>query len=194
MSKLKDLEMRDTAIMYSSILKQIRKLYEIDEDKAGKLAISAIELILCGDISTDDLTIDLMLEPIRTLTEKNKAKWESVKETRAESKVDKLRLKEIAEMYLDGVKQDKIADKIGTSRQTINNRLKIIKAEYPELLKPNDEEAEMLDTENGDDLPGEYTGASIRVSELNKLSVNYDVVNNFAYFPSTGVRMKIVAG
>lgn len=194
MSKLKELDMRDTAIMYSSILKQIRKLYEIDEVKAGQLAISAIELILCGDITSEDLTIDLMLEPIRALSEKNKAKWESVKETRAESKVDKLKLKEIADLYLQGIKQDKIAEKVGTSRQTVNNRLKMIKTDYPELLKTDEEDAEMPDTKSGEDLPGEYSGASIKLSDLNKLETAYDVIDNFAYFPSTGVRMKIVPG
>lgn len=188
MSKLKNLDMRDTAIMYSSILKQIRKLYEVDEIKAGQLAISAIELILCGDISSEDITIDLMLEPIRALTEKNKAKWESVKETRAESKVDKLKLKEIASLYLQGIKQDKIAEKVGTSRQTVSNRLKLIRQEFPELLKEEEE------YESEEELPGEYLGGTIKMSDLNKSAMEYDVMNNFAYFPSTGVRLKIVAG
>ena len=194
MGKLKDMDMRDTAITYSSILAQVRKLYEIDEEKAGRLSIAALELVLCGDMSTDDITIQLMLEPIRSLTEKSKAKWETIKENRAESKLDKLKLKEIAELYLQGIKQDKIAEKVGTSRQTVNNRLKMIKTDYPELLKTDEEDAEMPDTKSGENLPGEYSGASIKLSDLNKLETAYDVIDNFAYFPSTGVRMKIVPG
>ena len=194
MGKLKEMDMRDTAITYSSILAQVRKLYEIDENKAGQLSIAALELVLCGDMTTDDINIQLMLEPIKSLTEKNKAKWETVKENRAESKIEKLKLKEIARLYLDGVKQDKIAEKVGASRQTINNRLKLIKSDYPELLKEEEEVEEMLYPETDDNLPGEYTGCSIKLSELNKLKSDYDVIDNFAYFPSTGVRMKIVPG
>lgn len=50
----------------------------------------------------------------------------------------------------------------------------------------------MLDAETGKDLPGDFLGGTIKVDELNKLKSDYNVVDNFAYFPSTGVRLKIV--
>ena len=70
----------------------------------------------------------------------------------------------------------------------------MIKTDYPELLKTDEEDAEMPETKSGEGLPGEYSGASIKLSDLNKLETAYDVIDNFAYFPSTGVRMKIVPG
>lgn len=192
MGKLKDLDMRNTGVIYSSMLSQVRKLYEKDEAKAGKLAISAMELILCGETTSDDLTIELILEPFKTLTKRDQTKWENVKESKNESRVEKLKLKQIAELYLEGLKQDKIADRVGVSRQTVSNRLKLIRQEFPELLEG--ESVETPDHEGGDSLPGEYLGGTIKLTDLNKSSMEYDVIDNFAYFPSTGIRLKIVAG
>lgn len=189
--ELKELETRNTGVIYSSMLDQIRKLYKRDKNKAGEYAISAIELILCDDVSSDDLNIEIMLEPFKALNKRNQAKWEHVKESKSESKIAKLQLKEIADLYLSGLKQDKIGEKVGVSRQTVSNRLKLIRTEYPELLK-EEEDAEMLDAETGKDLPGDFLGGTIKVDELNKLKSDYNVVDNFAYFPSTGVRLKIV--
>ena len=43
----------------------------MDPEKAGELAISAIELVLTGDVSSDDAMIDLFLEPIKVINERN---------------------------------------------------------------------------------------------------------------------------
>lgn len=184
MNELKDMETRNTGIIYSSMMDQIRKLYKIDKEKAGEYAIAAFELILCGEISNDDLTIELMLEPFKILNKKNQIKWDNVKESKNVSRVEKLKLKEIADLFLAGLKQDKIAEKIGVSRQTVNNRLKTIRTEYPELLQAEEEIV--------DNLPGEYLGGSIKLDVLNQSQQEYEVIDNFAYFPSTGVRLKIV--
>ena len=189
--ELKELETRNTGVIYSSMLDQIRKLYKRDKVKAGEYAISAFELILCDDVSSDDLNIEIMLEPFKALNKRNQAKWEHVKESKSESKIAKLQLKEIADLYLSGLKQDKIGEKVGVSRQTVSNRLKLIRTEYPELLK-EEEVAEALDDETGKDLPGDFLGGTIKVDELNKLKSDYNVIDNFAYFPSTGVRLKII--
>lgn len=183
--ELKELETRNTGVIYSSMLDQIRKLYKRDKGKAGEYAIAAIELILCDDISSDDLNIEIMLEPFKALNKRNQAKWEHVKESKSESKIAKLQLKEIADLYLSGLKQDKIGEKVGVSRQTVSNRLKLIRTEYPELLKE--------EGEGGNDLPGEYLGGTIKVSVLNQSAQDYEVIDNFAYFPSTGIRLKIIA-
>jgi hypothetical protein len=55
-------------------------LYQYDPEQAGELAISAIELVLTGDISTDDVSIRLMLKPMQKINENNVAKYESKKE------------------------------------------------------------------------------------------------------------------
>ena len=37
-----DVPMRDSGIIYNSVFEQIKKLYSVDPEKAGELAISAI--------------------------------------------------------------------------------------------------------------------------------------------------------
>ena len=73
--QFKDTEVRNTGVIYSSVLDQIKGLYEFDPEQAGELAISAIELILTGDISSDDVNIRVMLAPIKKLTEVNVNKY-----------------------------------------------------------------------------------------------------------------------
>ena len=57
----KESKVSDSAVVYSSTLSQIKKLYEKNPVMAGELAISAIELALTGEISSDDYMIEIML-------------------------------------------------------------------------------------------------------------------------------------
>jgi hypothetical protein len=75
--KFKDTEIRNSGIVYDSALMQIKKLYEADPERAGELAISVIEFILTGEISSDDMMIDLLLEPIKKITENNQVKYDT---------------------------------------------------------------------------------------------------------------------
>jgi hypothetical protein len=75
--QFKDTEVRNTGVIYSSVLDQMKGLYEFDPEQAGELAISAIELILTGDISSDDVNIRVMLAPIKKLTEVNVNKYDN---------------------------------------------------------------------------------------------------------------------
>ena len=67
----KENEMRNSGVIYNSTFEQIKKLYEADPERAGELAISAIELVLTGDVSSDDMMIGLLLEPMRKINENN---------------------------------------------------------------------------------------------------------------------------
>lgn len=53
---------KDSGVIYQSILEQIIMLHAEDPIKAGELAIFAIELVLTGDISTDDTMIKIILQ------------------------------------------------------------------------------------------------------------------------------------
>ena len=41
-----DVEVRDSAVIMSSVFEQVKKMYAMDPEMAGELAISAIELVL----------------------------------------------------------------------------------------------------------------------------------------------------
>ena len=44
--QFKELEVRKSGVIYNSTLEQIKNLYPMDPERAGELAISAIELVL----------------------------------------------------------------------------------------------------------------------------------------------------
>lgn len=132
--QFKDTEVRNTGVIYSSVLDQIKGLYEFDPEQAGELAISAIELILTGDISSDDVNIRVMLAPIKKLTEVNVNKYDSKVENQKHKKIVEMKLDVIADLWNKGYKQREIGERVGLSQQVISYRIDVIKKKYPELL------------------------------------------------------------
>ena len=133
----KNNQARDSAVIYNSTFEQIKKLYQQNPQQAGELAISAIELALTGEISSDDFMIELLLENIKVVNEKNAAKYNRKVESQKQKKIEEQKLELIAELYLRGMKQKDIAVKVGTTPQTISNRIALIRTEFPELLEKN---------------------------------------------------------
>ena len=132
--QFKDTEVRNTGVIYSSVLDQIKGLYEFDPEQAGELAISAIELILTGDISSDDVNIRVMLAPIKKLTEVNVNKYDNKVENQKHKKIVEMKLDDIADLWNKGYKQREIGERVGLSQQVISYRIDVIKKKYPELL------------------------------------------------------------
>lgn len=130
-----DVEIRDSGIIYNSTFEQIKKLYAMDPEKAGELAISAIELVLTGDISSDDAMIDLFLEPLKIINAKNKQKYDQRAENQKNKKITDMKLDKIAELLEQGYKQREIGERLGISQQVISYRISVIKKDYPELLQ-----------------------------------------------------------
>jgi hypothetical protein len=133
-----DIEMRDSGIIYNSVLEQIKKLYIVDPEKAGELAISAIELTLTGQISSDDMIVELMLEPTKISVGKNHAKYDQKVESSRHKKIVEQKLDQIAELSDMGMRQREIAERLGLTQQTVSYRLGVIRSTYPELLQKND--------------------------------------------------------
>ena len=133
--QFKDFETRDSGIMYNSTLDQIKMLHAMDPDKAGELAISAIELLLCGDISSDDPMIRVMLMPAKVIRDRDKKKHDVKVESSKNKRIAELKLDIIAELHLKGLKQRQIGERLGLSQQTISNRIAIITTEFPYLLQ-----------------------------------------------------------
>lgn len=132
--QFKDTEARNTGVIYSSVLEQIKSLYEFDPEQAGELAISAIELILTGDMSSDDVNIKVMLAPIKKLNEMNVSKYDNKVENQKQKKIAEMKLDMIAELLNSGLKQREIGERLGLSQQTVSYRIDVIKKKFPELL------------------------------------------------------------
>lgn len=135
-----EVEMRDSGIIYNSVLEQIKKLYAVDPERAGELAISAIELTLTGQISSDDMMIELMLEPTKVSVGKNKIKYDQKVESSRQKKISDQKLEQIADMMQRGFKQREIAQKLGLTQQMVSYRWGVIKTTYPELLQKEEED------------------------------------------------------
>lgn len=134
MIEFKDLEYRDSAIIYRTTLEQIKKIYDKNPQQAGELAIAAIEVALAGEHSSDDYLVDVILEQAKFLSTKNKESHQKAVDAKKEARAEKLQLKEIADLLEKGWSQTRIAGQLGTSKQNVSKRVDIIRKEYPELL------------------------------------------------------------
>lgn len=130
----KDSEMRNSGIVYNSTLEQIKQMFMVDRELAGELAISAIELVLTGDISSDDMMINMMLQPMRKINENNHIKYDNKVESAKEKRKIEMKLDKIAALANAGLRQREIGEKLGLSQQMVSYRMSVIKSSYPELL------------------------------------------------------------
>lgn len=146
----KDNEVRPSGLVFSSVLEQIKELHQYDPEQAGELAISAIELILTGDISSDDVNIKIMLAPLRKITEVNVTKYETKVENKRQKKIAEMKLDKIADLLAAGYKQREIGERLGISQQTASYRIDVIKKNYPELLQTNDTKIQAISQKNKD--------------------------------------------
>ena len=142
--KFNNVEMRETAIIYSSNLEQIKEYYSIDPDSAGELAISIIEVALTGQMSTTNPIVKMALANYKDVAGKNKVKYDKRVEAKKEARIEKLQLRPIAKMYLEGMSQKAIAKALGKGESTISDNLKIIRSDFPELLQQNSENSSEL--------------------------------------------------
>ena len=131
-----DVEVRGSGVIMSSVFEQVKKMYAVDPEKADELAISAIELVLTGQISSDDIMVDMLLAPAKAINDNNVAKYESKVENSRQKKIREMKLAEIAEMYQKGFKQREIAERLHLSQQIVSYRIGVIKTTYPDLLQP----------------------------------------------------------
>lgn len=133
--KFNDVEVRGTGVVMSSMFEQIKKMHAVDPDLAGELAISAIELVLTGQISSDDAMIDMLLAPAKVITDNNVQRYEARKEGSKSKKIKDMKLDDIAELYKQGAKQKEIAERLHLTQQTVSYRIGLIKTSYSELLR-----------------------------------------------------------
>ena len=144
-----DVEVRNSGVVYSSTLEQIKELYAMDPEQAGELAISAIELVLTGQISSDDFYIKMMLTPTKAVNQSNMVKYDNRVENSRQKKIREMKLAEIADLMRKGWKQREIGEKLGLSQQNVSYRIGVIRSNYQELLQPQGvETAQTLYKEN----------------------------------------------
>lgn len=126
--EFKNNPVRDFGNVYQSMLTQIKKRYVKDPVQAGELAISFIEYVLTGDISSDDDIIEGFVEGYKVTTQKNQNKYD------AKIAATRDALKPIADMYNQGMSQADIARAMGVQPPAISKKMSTIRTQFPELL------------------------------------------------------------
>lgn len=126
--EFKNNPVRDFGNVYQTMLSQIKKRYEKDPAQAGELAISFIEYVLTGDISSDDDIIEGFVEGYKVTTKKNQDKYD------AKVAATRDALKPIADMYNRGMTQAAIARELGVQPPAISKKMSTIRTQFPELL------------------------------------------------------------
>ena len=173
-----DVPVRKSGIIYNSTLEQIKKLYSVNPEQAGELAISAIEMTLTGQFSSDDMIIELMLEPAKVMTQDNKDKYDMKVMSAKQKKINDQKLDQIADMMQKGFKQREIAERLGLTQQMVSYRWGIIKTQYPELLQKNEEILQINlpndykntnDTKNTKDTKICENGVFVKIGEEEKI-------------------------
>ena len=171
-------------MIYESTWEQIKKLYSQNPEMAGELAISVIEQTLTGDISSTDFMIQIICEGLKPINQNAQQKYDNRVKSNKEHKRETQQLDKIVELIDRGKTQEEIGKILGISRQTVSNRIKIIKEEYPELIKvdkckdvksckSNDNDNDNVDDnedvdDNGLYSPVLYKGESSRVISLSE--------------------------
>ena len=130
----KDNEMRNSGLIFNSTFNQIKSLYAMDPTAAGELAISAIELVLTGDISSDDPMISLMLEPMKIINENNNVKYDNKVENSRQKRIRELDLEKVAALMNQGYTQKQMGERLGITQQNVSYRVNVIRTKFPELL------------------------------------------------------------
>lgn len=125
---------RDTAVIKKSTYQSVLDAFEAGEIELGhELAVSILEAIFTGQISSNNLTVKVALNTDRALWGREKADWDKKAEAKREQRAEELQLETIVELKRQGMTQKQIGERLGVSQQAIGKRLTIMQTEYPEL-------------------------------------------------------------
>lgn len=180
---------RDSAVIYSSVLEQVKMVYDSDPALAGELAIAAIQTVICGESKSDNGMVNAMLTPLKQASDKNFQRYKRTCESKRAAKIKDLRLDEIAELKNEGKTTREIEEELGIPKSTVSYRIGIIEADYPELCPtcptcPTYEYEYEYDNEYENDIETDIEN-DIDIENVNETYNENDVA--FSDKPKTGV-------
>lgn len=180
---------RDSAVIYSSVLEQVKMVYDSDPTLAGELAIAAIQTVICGESKSDNGMVNAMLTPLKQASDKNYQRYKKTCDSKRAAKIKNLRLDEIAELKNVGKTTREIEEELGIPKSTVSYRIGIIEADYPELCPtcptcPTYEYDYEYDNENEYENDNDIETENVIENEIEKDNEN---VVAFSDKPKTGV-------
>ena len=130
-------EYRDSGIIYKSMMEQICKAMEKDEQLAGELAISFFQMILREDheYSSDNMLVDMVLSGYKHTINQAAKKYDDVIDAKKATMVEKYRYRDIILMKRKGAKGKEIVEKVGLGNTSkLSYHWQKIVAEQQDLL------------------------------------------------------------
>ena len=176
--EFKNNEMRPFGNVYQSMLTQIKKRYAKNPQQAGELAISYIEYVLTGDISTDDDLIEEFVEGYKETTKKAQNRYDA-KVAATEEK-----LKRVADLFNAGWKQVDIAREIGVQPPAISKQLAQIRSDFPHLLKVSESSGNFQEISETLETLATSVNVSQNISKVSKSSMQGNVSKVSKNFPN----------
>lgn len=147
-------EVRITGVIRNGMYNQIKELQKTDPVLAGELAISYFEEILTGEIESTNPVIQALVSGFEPIVKNDQKKYDKKVAAQQETRIEKMQLREIAAMVAsEKYTYEQIAKRLGVTKGTVSKRVKILKEEYPQLLREEeagiDADWEIID-ENGE--------------------------------------------
>ena len=127
--EFKNNPVRKSGIVYGKMFETAKKWYQRDPIIGGEYAISFLEAILTGDISSDDVNIEDALEGYVDRIAQSKNKYDA-KVAASEEKY-----RRIIEMKNRGMTQAAIARELGVQPPAVSKMFTKIRADFPHLLE-----------------------------------------------------------
>ena len=127
--EFKNNPIRKSGIVYGKMLEVAKRQYMRDPVKGGEYAISFLEAILTGDISSDDINIEDALEGYVDRIKKSKNLYD------AKVAASEERFSRIVEMKKNGMTQAAIARELGVQPPAVSKMFTRIRTEFPHLLE-----------------------------------------------------------
>lgn len=181
---------RESSILYKTAYKQVARKYQRGKyEEAAELALAYMQVMLCGETTTDDEDIVDLIEPYLYSSHKSAERYERKLQRTKESKIDEMRLDEIAALMNEGKKSLFIAETLGIPRSTVSYRMNVIKDNYKELLDFQDFQT-FQSNDNDKDNDNDNVNDNVNVNENVNDKVNVKEKENVVAFsdkPKTGV-------
>ena len=151
------------------IIIQIQNLYQKDPTWAGELAISFIEYLITGQISSDDPIIASLVEGYKETVKKHQGRYD------AKVAMTKESLRPIAEMLNSGLKQVEIAKRLGLQPPAVSKKVAKIESDFPELLNKKEKVSEIF---GNNEKVSERNGNVSNISNVSNVSTKDNENNN----------------
>ena len=148
-AQFKENEVRDTGVVNKGMFEQVKRLFNSGQTElAGELAISLLEVVLTGEYSSNDFTVQLVMDNHEIIANKHIEEYDKKIEASRIARAEKLDLYKIAEMLEKNFTQQQMANVLNITQGAVSKRINILNNEYPDIKYSNYSKYSSNDNDN----------------------------------------------